>query len=152
VPNHESELLAGGIRYYQPAPYLLLYTDSEGGFVSKLLILPDLQQKMSIRPYAIAASNNTTLTFTNGMLDAAKADIDQTEVPKAVIASLEKAAAVAIKGGAFLAPGAEAPTAPAPYLFKIVNTGGSWELIGGQGKDKDRQEVKIKVKVSNPAQ
>jgi hypothetical protein len=154
VPNDASERLAGGIRYYQPAPYLLLYTNSEGGFVSKLLILPDLQRKMSIRPYAIAASNNATLTFTNGMLDTAKAEIDQTEVPKAVIASLEKAAAAAIKGKgkAFLAPGEEAPAVPAPYLFKIVNTGDGWELIGGQGKDKQGNPVMIKVKVSNPAQ
>jgi hypothetical protein len=155
VPNHESDLLVGGIRYYQPARYLLLYTNSEGGFVSKLLILPDLHQKMSIRPYAIAAKNDTTLTFTNGMLDTAKAVIDQTEVPKAVIVSLEKAAAAAIKAkgkGAFLAPGEEAPSVPAPYLFKIVNTGDGWELVGGQGKDEQGNPVMIKVKVSNPAQ
>lgn len=142
---------ANGIRYYESAPFLLVYTDGKGGLVSKLMFLPDLTRKRVIDPYATLASNNTTLTFTNGVLTQGKTEVDETVVPKALVGALEKAAIAAL-GGTLNAPGAP-PTAqlPPPQLFKIVLTGdGGARLLGGQSVDKNGQVRMIDVTISDP--
>jgi hypothetical protein len=141
---------ANGIRYYESAPFLLVYTDGKGGLVSKLLFLPDLTRKRVIDPYATLASNNTTLTFSNGVLSQGKTVVDETLVPKAVVGALEKAATAAL-GGTLNAPGAP-PTAqlPPPQLFKVVLTTGGARLVGGQTVDKDGRVRMIDVTISDP--
>lgn len=142
---------ADGIRYYESAPFLLVYSDGKGGVVSKLLFLPDLTRKRVIDPYAVLSSNNSTLTFTNGVLTQGKTVVDETVVPKAVVGALEKAA-TALLSGAFNAPGAP-PSAqlPPPQLFKVVLLpNGGAKLVGGQTVDKDGRVRMIDVTISEP--
>lgn len=124
VDGRFSDTKAQGIRYYESAPFLLVYSDGKGGLVSKLLFLPDLTQKRTVDPYALLASNNTTLTFTTGVLTQGKTVVDETIVPKAVVGALEKAAGVALK--AFnVAGGGASGNLPPPLLFKIILKNGS---------------------------
>jgi hypothetical protein len=151
VGGKYSDDQADGIRYYESAPFLLVYSDGKGGVVSKLLFLPDLTRKRVIDPYATLSSNNSTLTFTNGVLTQGKTVVDETVFPKAVVGALEKVAS-AIVMGAFNAPGAP-PTAqlPPPQLFKIVLLPhGQARLLGGQTVDKDGKVKMIDVTISKP--
>ncbi|GGC93423.1 hypothetical protein [Undibacterium terreum] len=122
---------ATGFRYYETSPFLLIYTDGKGGLVSKLLYLPDMTKKRSIRPYAYLSSNNTTLKFENGTLVEAKAIIDETVIPTSVISGLAK---VAIAGASANAPDKTTPTdsLPGAYLYRIVQTNDTWTLVGNQ--------------------
>jgi hypothetical protein len=120
-----------GIRYYQSAPYLLIYSDGKGGLSWQIQYLPDLSRKMTAQPQAFWASINTTLTFQNGYLTNSKDVGDATAVPKAVIAAVEKV----VSGLGSL--GAGPPTAtndyqvPKPLLYKIVVHANSVDFIGG---------------------
>jgi hypothetical protein len=131
--NDQQDETARGIRYYPPAPYLLVYTDNEGGLTSRIIYLPDTSQKMSAHPYAILASNTTAFGFdeTMGYLKGFSVDANAEEVPKAFVAALEQVASAAIKA----APAAnvvEVNGVPAPHLFKIVVRGGEIQLLGGK--------------------
>lgn len=42
---------ARGIRYYEGAHFLIVYTDGKGGLKAGLKFLPDLTRKRSIDPY-----------------------------------------------------------------------------------------------------
>lgn len=115
-----------GFRYYDTSPFLLIYTDSKGGLKSEVLFLPDTAKIRSIRPYAYGASNKTTLKFENGRLVQATSEIDETVIPKAVIAGLEKVATLAAK-----AANSGNEGIPGPYLFRIVRKDtGEWALAG----------------------
>nr|WP_294501979.1 hypothetical protein [uncultured Rhodopila sp.] len=119
---------ASGYRFYQPAPFLFVRSDGKGGLTSEIIYLPDTTQKMSARPFAVLASNNATLSFSNGMLTEASAVVDETVVPAAFLDALSKGASAAIAADLPQTPQA---TAPVPYLFKITVHAGSIELKGG---------------------
>ena len=129
-----------GFRYYQPATFILLHTDNNGGVVTKVLTLPDTTQPMSVRPYSYFASNDAELTFEKGILGSAKSNADATAVPKAVIAVAEQVLKAAAGAGALLDEDAQAelPRAkrrliPGPYLFKLVTDERGVRLVGSQG-------------------
>jgi hypothetical protein len=141
---------ADGIRYYESAPFLLVYSDGKGGLQSQILFLPDLARKRSIDPYAYLASNNSTLVFQNGMLTQAKSIVDETIVPKAVIGALEKVA-TGLLAGALNDAGAQPPTQlPPPQLFRILFTKTGAKLVGGPGTGPDGQPRMIDVTISEP--
>lgn len=138
-----------GIRYVQDAPFLLVYSDGKGGLNSDVLFLPDTSQKMSVHPYAVLASNKTTLNFTKGVLTSQKTTVDETIVPKAVLSALETAAGAAIKA-AFNVPGERAQTElPAPFLFRILVDGETTSLVQALGPD-GQALAPIRVTVSAP--
>jgi hypothetical protein len=125
---------AQGIRYYESAPFLLVYSDGKGGLTSQLLFLPDATQKRTIDPFAVLASNNSTLTFVNGVLTQGKSVVDTTVVPKAIVGSLEKLATAAIASA--LANQTDKGTQlPPPQLYRIVISKDSARLVGGPGVD-----------------
>lgn len=125
----------GGVRYYNAAPYLLLWHDGKGGLSSDLVYLPDTSYKVSANPYTIMASNKTTLNFDETYLffKGASTELDTTKVPKAIISALEKVATSAI-GAGFLSAGEgeDSTGVPTPYIFKIVFEEGKILLKGGQ--------------------
>jgi hypothetical protein len=137
-----------GIRYYESSPYLLVYSDGKGGLVSKLIHLPDLTKKRVIQPFAYLAANNSTLTFTNGMLTQSKVVADETVVPKAVIGVLQQTAMAAL-GKSFNVAGAPTtPHHPPPYLFKVELSNGQAKLVGERGMDAKGNPRYIDVTVS----
>lgn len=110
---------ATGLRYYEGAHFLIVYSDGKGGLKSEVKFLPDLTKKRSIDPYAYFAKNETTLVFTNGILTQSKSVVDETILPKAAITALEKVATASIS--AFnLADGKPATYLPLPKIYKIV--------------------------------
>lgn len=131
VGDTATEERAKGIRYYESAPFLLVYTDGKGGVVSQVIFLPDVTTKRSIDPFAVLAQNETTLTFTDGVLTQSKSVVDETVVPKAVVSALEKAATAAIGMAAADAPdGFKEADLPLPRLYKIVISGDDISLEG----------------------
>lgn len=150
VSDGVDDTTVDGIRYYESSPYLLVYSDGKGGLVSKLIHLPDLTKKRVIQPFAYLAANNSTLTFTNGMLTQSKVVADETVVPKAVIGVLEQTALAAL--GGFNVAGAPTPPStpnhPPPYLFKVELSNGQAKLVGGPGIDADGKVRFIDVTVS----
>lgn len=128
IRDNQADERDEGFRYYETSPFLLVYADGKGGLESKLLYLPDTTKKRSIKPYNFASTNDTTLKFDKGRLVQAKAVVDETIIPAAIISSLEKVATANIKAGNGGAEGI-----PSPYLFRIVGDGkGGWALKGGQ--------------------
>ena len=127
-----ADAAAAGIRYYESSPYLLVYSDSAGGLVTRIVHLPDRTRRRSIRPYARLASGKATFTFRNGVLTGADAEGDATAIPRALVGALETAAKAAIVAGRS-GPGGpgDGGSVPAPYLFKIVAAGDHVELVGG---------------------
>jgi hypothetical protein len=124
-----------GIRYYQTAPFLFVRSDGKGGLTSEIVYLPDTTLTMSVRPYAYLASNDATLSFSNGTLNEAKMIGDETVVPTAIIDAVSKAAA-AFVGADQIGANASLNTVPVPvpYLFKIVVQKDRVVLIGGAAK------------------
>lgn len=141
---------ADGIRYYEPAPFLLVYSDGKGGLQSKIVILPDLTRKRSIDPFSYLAANNSMLTFQNGMLTQAKSVIDETVVPKAVVGALEKVATGLLAGTLNDAGATPTGQLPPPQLFRIVFTDTGAKLVGGPGVDSNGQPRMIDVTISAP--
>lgn len=127
----ELDKAAQGFRYYQPAPYLFVYSDGKGGLISQIKYLPDTTQKMSVQPYAYLASNESTLQFDGGMLTQAAAVVDETVVPTAALDSLAKVLAAAAKAAMNVPEATNEASVPVPYLFKIVIKGNVIELKGG---------------------
>ena len=131
----ENEKQVDGFRYYEMAPFLFIHTDGKAGVSSEIVWLPDQTRKMSIHPYSILASNNTTLKFNNGMLTESSATVDETVVPNAILTALAAAAKVLpFKAGPQPAPTPSIATGqvPVPYLYKIsVNAKGEVILSGG---------------------
>ncbi len=142
---------ADGIRYYESAPFILVYSDGTGGLQSKFLFMPDLTQKRVISPYEILASNTTTLKFENGVLTEGSTTVDTTVVPKAIIGSLEKVA-IGLAAGAFNTARGSKPSAqlPPPRLYKVVVDGESARLAGGPGVNPDGTVRMIDVTISRP--
>jgi hypothetical protein len=122
---------ARGFRYYQPAPFLFIYSDGKGGLVSQIKYLPDTTQKMSVQPYAYLASNDSTLQFDAGMLTQAVAVVDETVVPSAALDALAKALGAAAKAALNAPEATNEARVPVPYLFRIIVKGDAIELRGG---------------------
>ena len=146
----DADSSADGIRYYEAAPFLLVYTDGKGGLVSELKFLPDTTSKRSVDPFAVLAQNSSTLTFTNGVLSQSKTVVDETTVPKAIVTALEKAAAAAM--GAANAPGQPLiqTTLPLPRLYRIVITKIGVSLVGGKVFSADNIEINTIGATINP--
>jgi len=141
VPDAAADTKARGFRYYEPSPYLLVYTDNKGGLVTKLVYLPDTTKKMSAQPYNLLASNEVTLDFEDGMLKSGKTVVDETVVPKAVVAAVEKAALAAIAAKGAPGPSKKNPV-PSPYLFKIVrDKNGVYSLNGGAAEENGKTRI-----------
>lgn len=122
---------ARGFRYYQPAPFLFIYSDGKGGIVSQIKFLPDTTQKMSAQPYAYLSSNESTLQFDAGILTVASVVVDETVVPSAALDSLAKTLGAAAKAALNAPQATQEAIVPVPYLFKIVLNGDNIELRGG---------------------
>ncbi len=138
--TEDQDWSATGFRYYDSSPYLLIYTDNQGGLNSELKYLPDLTKKREVKPYQFLASVEGKFSFADGILTGADSTGDGTAVPKAVISALEKAASAAIAAdGKLRAEAKDADgLAPRVYLFKIVkevNDKGQyvWALKGSSG-------------------
>jgi hypothetical protein len=141
---------ARGYRFYQPAPFLFVRSDGKGGLTSEVVYLPDSTQIMSARPYAVLASNNATLSFSNGVLTEASAVVDETVLPTAIIDAVSKAAVAAIAADL---PKNSQTTAPVPYLFRIfIDDKGVVHLNGGPAVGSDGStQATIQVTVTAPA-
>lgn len=126
-----------GFRYYEPAPFVIVYSDGKTGLTAKIIYLPDLSRKMAAKPYNFVASNTTKLNFSNGILTDSTQKGDETAFPKAVIEAVKTAAVAAAKGVALNQPeqSGEVPgfAVPAPFLYKIVIDEAGVSLEGGQG-------------------
>lgn len=94
IPDAATDARVEGVRYYEPAPFILVFPDGKGGLDASLIYLPDTTRKLAVRPYAMLAKNKTTLNFTGGVLDDAESVIDETVVPKSLI---EAAKSVVLK-------------------------------------------------------
>jgi hypothetical protein len=119
-----------GIRYYLPAPYILVYSNGPGRLAAEYLVMPDLDRTMSVDPYSILASNKSKLTFQNGMLTSGASNADATVIPMAVIEAL-KTAAIARANLDSASTGAETRALPPPYLYRIISDEHGTRLAGG---------------------
>jgi hypothetical protein len=148
VSTDAADVEATGFRYYETAPFLLVYTDNKGGLTSTVKYLPDMTLKRAVTPYNYLASNNTTLTFDNGRLQQSKAEVDETVIPSAIVSGLEKIATSAINAALLMQSKAatpkSVPTIPPPMLFRIVHTKDGWSLAGGQALDPSGKPVRIR--------
>jgi Fe-S cluster assembly iron-binding protein IscA len=151
VATADEDGVANGIRYYEMAPYLLVYADGKGGITSSIEMMPDTSRKMVMDLHSFASANNTTLTFVNGVLTSSKFVVDNTAVPAAIIETI-KTLGVAAVSNAMNDPGANVTRRiPAPYLFKIVVDRDGTRLVGGPGVDSNGEPVVIQVTVSAEA-
>ncbi len=128
-PDHP-ESKNRGFRYYESSPYLLVYSDGNGGLISKLIYLPDQTRLRSIRPWEFLASNTGNLKFSNGVLNEAKLEGDGTALPKAVIEGLQGLAEAAVSKIGFRIVEDDLFAVPVPILFKVVfDAGGNASLM-----------------------
>ncbi|WP_156374451.1 hypothetical protein [Pseudorhodoferax sp. Leaf274] len=130
--SDDADRKARGFRYWHQAPFLFVRSDGQGALSAEIKWLPDTTQKMSARPFAVLASNESKLDFSNGMLTKATIKANETEVISASLTALGKAlVAAAADGSASAAPG----RVPVPYIYKIVIEGGKLSLLGGPAMD-----------------
>jgi len=150
IANAEMDKKIKGIRFYQPAPFLLVFANGKRQLSSKVIYMPDTNRKMSVRTRAILASNDTNLTFSNGMLTKSIITVKQTEVPVALLdAALKLASAAA--SAAFNAPDSpQGKVIPGPWLFKIVVEETVTKLVGGSGLTPDGEPITIRVNSTDP--
>jgi len=133
-----NDTTANGIRYYEPAYFLLVYSDAAGSVKTDVLVLPDTTRKMVAKPYSFLANNKQTLSFSDGMLTESTQTVDSTAVPVALIQAAQTAAEAAAKLGLFNAPTttkSERPSLSAPRLYKIVIHGSTVTLLGSAPGD-----------------
>lgn len=142
-----------GIRYYLPAPHILVYSNGPGRLTAQLYYLPDTTRVMSVDPYSVLAANNSELKFQNGMLVSGSSVADSTVIPAAALDAL-KAMALATVDAALESEEEQANgvgqvrSLPPPYLFRIVvDADGTW-LIGGEARNMgDTAPAQIRVNV-----
>ncbi len=120
-----------GIRYYDSAPFLIIYSDGIGGLKWQIRYLPDQTRIMTATPSVIGGHTEMTLYFQNGMLGSVSTVGDTTEVPKALIGAVQSALP-------FLVGAAETPKPPegfpAPYIYKLIVNNDKITFIGEHGK------------------
>jgi hypothetical protein len=140
-----------GVRYYEIAPYLLVYSDGNGNLNSRIEMMPDTSRKMVMDLHAFASKNNSTLTFENGVLVSSNFVLDNTAIPTQLIESIKTLGTAAI-ANAFNEPGAgTVRRIPPPYLFKIVVDSDGTRLVGGPGEDAHGKAMVINVTVTREA-
>jgi len=76
-----------GIRYYESSLFLLVYEDGAGKLKYDFRYLPDPSKPMAIRTHSWIAKLETEYTFENGVLTKSIAKVDETAVPKAIVAA-----------------------------------------------------------------
>jgi hypothetical protein len=140
---------AEGFRYYEPAHYLLVHSDGEGGLATQHLVLPDTSKLRSIELKHQGASSEATLEFKHGMLTSSELTGDATEIPKAIITAAKVALGAAAGLGAFALPGvvAEDIEAPPPALFRIIVKGSELLLYSGDAVGLDGKPMVIRITV-----
>lgn len=143
---------ATGIRYYESAPYLLVYSDGKGGLTTSIEHLPDLSRKYNAEPYNFLASNETELTFNNGMITMSSNVGDSAILPKAVIEGVKAVAQSLASARAFSKVDATGDfEIPPPQLWRIYLNDGvtakdkTVSFIKAQGTDPDEKPMRIKV-------
>lgn len=133
-----------GIRYYERAPFLLVYSDGKGGVVTHVQYLPDRTRLRSVHPFNFLASNKNTLTFKNGMLSTSTNTSDASALPSAIIKAVETVAAAAAKYGFFMVPAVkEGYVLPPPALYRIHINNGQVTFVGQSGTDPDGNAMVI---------
>jgi hypothetical protein len=140
-----------GVRYYDSAPYLIVYSDGMGGLKWQIRYLPDQSRLMAANPTIEGARTEMTLYFQNGVLSSASAVGDTTEIPKALIGAVESA--LPFLTGAKAATEDEAKKAwgfPAPYLYKIVIRENKLEFVGGAGSGQGNTRIQVPLKLRQP--
>jgi hypothetical protein len=120
-----------GVRYYESAPYLLVYSDGKGGLKWQIYYIPDQSHIMTATPIVRGGKAQMTLFFVNGALSSSTVAGDTTTIPNAILAAAQ--AVIPIIAAGVLAEKGEPPSFPKPYLYKIVVSGSSVEFRGGQG-------------------
>ncbi|WP_395753799.1 hypothetical protein [Prosthecobacter sp.] len=136
---------ADGIRYYEAANFLLVYSDGAGSVRTEVIVLPDTTRKMVAKPHTFLAKNKQTLTFIDGMMTQSEAEVDSTGVPSAMIAAIKTAASAAMKAG-LLNDGdagrsgsggdrAKHLSLEEPRLYKIVVRGDCVTLVGADSNN-----------------
>lgn len=136
--NAEFENKIGGIRYYAPAPYVLVYSDGKRGIVWELHILPDTSRVLSARPYNFLATLEADFTFnTKGLLTESKVTADSTDIPVAIVEAISEVVqqmhlpAAAQDAAESDAAQRDQNAQPLAQLFKLVQTDRGIELVGG---------------------
>jgi len=118
-----------GIRYYENSPYVVAYSNGQGGLNWQLMYLPDQTRLMVAKPSIIGGRTEMTLYFHNGVLAGSSAVGDSTALPKAVIAAVQSAIPILSKTLAKPPP----HEFPPPYIFKVVVKGDDVSLVSAQG-------------------
>lgn len=137
-----------GIRYYDPAPFVLVYTDGKGGLNSSLIYLPDTTQKRVIKPYAVVAKNEASFSFDKGILTSAKNIVDETILPAAVLDAATQIATEALKNADTAGPVSSEAQIPPPALFRVfVASDGSIRLRGSYGADENGATREINITI-----
>lgn len=142
----EADSRARGFRYWQPAPFLFVRADGQGGLLGEIKWLPDTTQKMSARPYAFLASNEAKLDFSDGILTSATIKADETAVINASLTALGKVLTASAKGAAD-SPEGSPERVPVPHVYKIVIEGNTITLLGGPALGPDRKRAVIRATV-----
>jgi hypothetical protein len=138
-----------GVRYYESAPYLIIYSDGVGGLKWQIRYLPDQSHLMAANPTIDGARTEMTLYFQNGVLASASTVGDTTEVPKALIGAVQSALPLLAAGGFVPLDVNNKPNGfPAPYLYKLVVSNNTVEFMGGQGKTK----IQVPIDLGKPKQ
>jgi hypothetical protein len=132
-----------GIRYYQPANFILVTVAPDNTIITKHLILPDLERKLSAQPVAflsqigpIGEESGGEITFKDGMMVSTSFQSDATEIPKAVIKTAESLASAAVKAAgpaAFDLPDKEKTARVLLFRLRFNQTFGHYELVGQNG-------------------
>jgi hypothetical protein len=79
---------AEGLRYYLPAPYLIIEQAADAKWDARLELGVDRSREFYVQPKAIFAKVNTIISFNDdGTLKSFKLDADSTAVPSAVVAA-----------------------------------------------------------------
>jgi len=130
-----------GIRYYESAPYLLVYSDGHGGLKWQIRYLPDQTRVMTASPVVHMSHTEMTLNFQNGILASSSTMGDSTQIPKALISAVQSALPLIAK--AVAAAGQQPDGFPAPYLYKIIVNGSTVQFLGEQGDSKIQVPIPV---------
>ncbi len=145
-----------GLRYYETAPFVLVYADGLGGLHSEMLYLPDTTRKKAIDPFAFVSRNTSSLAFSNGTLAPTDMLLTPADLPQSILNVAENAARHAFRDVARRAPkGPNGERAvPPPALFRIVvKPDGSIGLVGGYARGPHNgQSGNVQVMMREPAE
>ena len=140
----------GGIPYYEPAIYLLAYSDGDGNVTAEFKVMPDQSHKMVAKPFNFLSKVDTTMTYdgTKGILSKHDAVIDATEVPKAIGEALSGMAKAAVSALALAEKTSlEEGKVPGPKLYKLVReANGQFVLYGS----KDTKPILVTLRPKPP--